>query len=1454
MKRALTLLFLISFSFALKAQNSSAGTEFWLSYLSNNDTILNKVKDSLKLYISAAEATSFKVSIPNKNYSASYSVGNNSTVMVIIPLHLGYISTFEAVDKKGILLTSVLPVSVFSMHNMRESTDGTIILPWSSIPLQPLYVSSNLDGPNDDIVLVAGEDNTKITCTPTGFTKGGKPINIPFSLTLNRGEVYQVEGINLSGTLIQVTNKKRLAVFSGNRNGALLCGSMGHLYEQLLPETLLDTSYLITPFLAQAGYFLRIVPLDTATDIRYDGILYKNVSRKKPLQILVTSETGNYISGNKKFQCFQNLYGSGCNSYFNNLFGDPSFVAIVSHKRLCETSRFSTMGSFNIQDHFVNIIVKKGSENEAYLDNVKIDYREFRSFSNYAGYSYAALKINPGNHLIECIKGHIAVCYGMGSTESYAFSAAFRTQYPDFAFSDSLVKTDCANKLIYKQFRALSTVGLKQVNWDFGDGYTGTGTLVNHTYSGTGNYVVKAYSLDNLGNKDTFIRTVSASWPLFNPVSDRTDCGIDSAFFTVRDPYFKNITWANKIKKQSYSLYDPGKVIVTATDISGNCKFSDSAWFSRTVMRANPIIDSAKNCLRINTIKFDDSSRISGQPLLKAWIIPDYDIWYNKVNFNVKFRDTGKYKVYFDYYAKDCKIKVENTIGIYPNAKVFPKPDNNFFCSGETIKLYDSSQIVSGKIKKVKWIFFDKTSIISDSNITHKKMFYNKRVAARIFTYITISDHNCQDTVTHQIYMRPTPVANFVNDKDTLQCVKNPEWTFTNTTPDVKDSVPYNWSINNGKKSLDTIYFKWDAGNGTTGTTRSLNKIKYNAEGRYKVTLYATTEFACADTIEKFFSIVNAPDAAFKIGDSIQCDRTNLYNFTNKSVGKYMKYSWEYGNGKKSIAQNIDSVHYTTTGKIKIKLKVYSTFSACKPDSNEQIILINKTPVPDFTINDSEQCIKGNLFLFTNTSERYVNGTKTLWNVNGLTDTNFVKKSLTLQNQNVVKQKITLTIKDPIGCSDSITKWISTLKMPFLDVTVNDTLQCNKNNYFAIDAQMDTGEKNKWEVDQKLLFSNTDKIKLNSLSEGVKEIKFIKTGVNGCIDTLIKKIEILPAAIAEITSNYDTLCYSSNSFDIKTKAYADKDKISNSIFKINDKIIAGGPDYPNTTFPTPGTYKVVYEFVTENGCIDSSIKKLVVLKEPELALKRDTTCLGESSIFTTIQLTGDPIKKWQWEFGNGESASGPDAGKYKYPSAGSYDITLKASDAHGCNIPLNISEGAVVYPLPDASFSYALNPGIRDTVQYLFKANSINSLSKYSWQFPFGNANRSDTILNITETIDGYAKLTIKNQYGCVNTSEKYILLLPADFSVYIPTAFSPNDDGLNDKFSTSSVKSISDYKMLIFNRWGDLVFTEVNPGKGWDGNYMGTQCTEGVYMYRISFKHTNGKSYNFSGTVTLLR
>jgi gliding motility-associated-like protein len=101
-------------------------------------------------------------------------------------------------------------------------------------------------------------------------------------------------------------------------------------------------------------------------------------------------------------------------------------------------------------------------------------------------------------------------------------------------------------------------------------------------------------------------------------------------------------------------------------------------------------------------------------------------------------------------------------------------------------------------------------------------------------------------------------------------------------------------------------------------------------------------------------------------------------------------------------------------------------------------------------------------------------------------------------------------------------------------------------------------------------------------------------------------------------------------------------------------------------------------------------------------------------------------------------------------------------------------------------------------------------------------------------------------------TSVSNIAEVVPTMSLYVPDAFTPNGDGINDTFGISG-EAVKTFDMRIYDRWGELLFESENASTQWDGNYKGKKVPQGVYVYQLSAQAISGEHAARKGTVTVV-
>lgn len=289
------------------------------------------------------------------------------------------------------------------------------------------------------------------------------------------------------------------------------------------------------------------------------------------------------------------------------------------------------------------------------------------------------------------------------------------------------------------------------------------------------------------------------------------------------------------------------------------------------------------------------------------------------------------------------------------------------------------------------------------------------------------------------------------------------------------------------------------------------------------------------------------------------------------------------------------------------------------------------------------------------------------------------------------------------------------------------------------------------------------------------------------------------------------------------------------------------------------TTTTTYTVTVTDGCTTPAVSAVTMVEVNALPVVSFTPipasgCAPLEVFFDNGTVTTTPGAFYTWHFGDNTNSNDFEP-LHLYTEPGSYTVTLKALSAEGCMQTLTVPNAVVVYPVPVASFratppiATILNPliGFTDT------GHGANS-----WWWDFGDQSPLNTEQNPSHSYPATGLyeviLYVQNQYGCRDTARGQVVIEGVS-TVYIPNAFSPNNDGINDYFNVQGI-GLDAVEMSIYNRWGQIVFTSDNTAKGWDGFdlYSGTQCPIGVYVYKVTVKSFKGDTREYTGRVTLVK
>lgn len=225
-----------------------------------------------------------------------------------------------------------------------------------------------------------------------------------------------------------------------------------------------------------------------------------------------------------------------------------------------------------------------------------------------------------------------------------------------------------------------------------------------------------------------------------------------------------------------------------------------------------------------------------------------------------------------------------------------------------------------------------------------------------------------------------------------------------------------------------------------------------------------------------------------------------------------------------------------------------------------------------------------------------------------------------------------------------------------------------------------------------------------------------------------------------------------------------------------------------------------------------------------------------------------------WDLGD-QTTSTQQVISHTYYTPGVYTIQLTGTNANGCTGSASQTGTVTVYPMPNAAFSSSPDPNTFGNSIISFTDLSTG-VSAWNWNFGDGtgiSANQNPSY-SYASPGDYTVTLIISTDKGCLDTATKNITIYSLD-GIYIPNAFSPNGDGLNETFGVFGL-GFSNPEMTIFNRYGAVIYKTNSSQPRWNGKMNGTgkNCNSGNYIYIISLTDNFGKRQTYKGNVLLIR
>ena len=1414
---------------------SNKGKEFWISY-SYHVGMSGGGNPVMTLYITSDVNTNYAVEIYGVSTLQSGTITAGQVVTATIP-------TSCFINNEGLFTGRTIRVitdknSVVYAYITRSAVSGaTVCLPTPVLGKE--YYSTNFTqisnelNSNSFFTIIAVEDNTAVEITPASNTKNGWVGGNTYTVNLNKGQIYQVmgtvngtNGSDLTGSLIKSvasgsTGCKRIAVFSGSGKISIGCGATAgtsdNLYQQLYPTGSWGLKYLTIPSYNRPTNFYRIIRKTASTNVYLNGTLIPGGSFTNNYYQF-SNTTPNVITATEPISVAQYFTTQGCSG--NLAPYDPDMIMLnpVEQNINNVTLVSSNLAAPSNQQHHLHVIMRNGGTgiSSFKLDGVPVSPASWVIHPGDPSYSYLYMpNVSQGYHKLTCDSGFNGLAYGYADAESYGYSAGANVkdlyQFVSIINQYATVNFPATCKNTPFHFRIVLPYQPTQIQWVFGS------------------------ALNALG------------------ISDITDNspGFDSTW-VVNGRTVYRFSLPTQYNIPAIGTY-PVKVVAN-NPTSDGCSGVQEIDYDLQVF--NPPIAgfnfNSNGCVT-SPINFIDTSNTGGRQIIQwNWNFGDAST-SSVQNPSHTYTSPGSYSPALSVITDiGCVSDIATKNIILTQLPVANFSNSLPSCAGKAITFNDLSTVSGGSaIAKWFWDFGDGSPIVtatSNTSQTHTYTFPgNYNVTLKVETAT-----GCQSIVfSKSITINQIPAASFLFGN---ACLPNANMQFTDQSGSNDPTHPQ-------------ITYQWDFGDGSTSTIQNPSHV-FASTGPFNVSLTATNFWGCTNTATKNVNTIYAePQAAFVA--PVQVCMGSPANFTDQStvIGSTVaQWLWNFGDATTSALQN-PVKNYTVAGTYTVTLTITSA-AGCISTAATKTVIVNALPTASFNTS-TPACATKDITFTDASSPNSGNLSKWTWNFGDGNNAVLNSAAPFIHNYtNPGTYNVTLQVETNKGCvSTVITKPITINEIPHAGFISPEVCLTDPSAPFIDTSKISTGNIAAWQWnfgDANANAGNPNTSTLQNPSHryslvGNYTATLIVTSNNGCMDTISQSFTVngsLPLANFTV-QNANALCSNqtatitdASSVDfgniVKTEIYWDW--TNDPTVKTIDDVPAPGKLYTHTypEFGTPATKTVTVRMISYSGisCLNVLTKTITLLATPILRFDVLNEVCSNAPSFQITQasitngLTGTGIFS-----GPGVSPSGlfnPNTA-----TAGVHTIRYTFTAANNCSS--YIEQTIAVNPTPNA-LAGPDKTVLEGGVVQLTPALNAGFPVTYTWTPPTGlnNPNAPDPLASPVDDITYTMKVT--SDKGCTSSDQVFVKVLKKP---EIPNIFSPNGDGIHDRWVIAFLETYPGCTVEVFNRYGQRIYYTVGYTTPWDGTINGKPVPVGTYYYIVDPKNGRQKQ---AGYVDIVR
>ncbi len=993
---------------------------------------------------------------------------------------------------------------------------------------------------------------------------------------------------------------------------------------------------------------------------------------------------------------------------------------------------------------------------------------------------------------------------------------------------------------------SISLTGTGGVSYVWSNGTGTVGNTAAFSPSSPGTFTLTATGSNGCIDTEQIIITQNITAPTAaitnNTSATQLTCTLTSISLTATGG--GTYSWSNGTSvvgtTANLTVTTPGTYTVTVTSSTNGCTATSATIITQNITAPTAGISSLPNpaVLTCNTTNIALTASGGGS---YSWISAGTNLG---TQANISVTTPGTYTVTVTgtngCTATASTIVSQNTTA--PTAAIASAPATSVLtCSTTTINLTASGG--------TSYSWSNGTTIVGTSAILAV-------TSPGTYTVTVISSNGCTSTANSSITQNITaPVAGILNN--------------SNTTVLTCTQTSISFTANGG------VAYSWSNGTSVVGTAAALS---ITAPGTYTVT--ATAANGCTDAEQLVITQnIAAPTASITNGSTttiLDCNTTNI----TLTAGGGVSYSWS--NGTANLGSNA-ALQVTTAGTFLV------TATAANGCTDTESITITSQANTNPTFTQIAAICAGGIINLPSTSNNGVNGSwSPATNLNATTTYTFTPStglcantatmtvtvnpypSITAVNDTIcagstgtITTQINLVggtytwvgsantlanlsvtpantnsytvIYTLAGCSDTAFAQILVNPVPVAQVQ-NATICAGQTGILIASANLPNGQ---------FLWANgstNDTISLNPLSTTSQSVTYSLAGCTSIPVSATLTVNPVPS----ISMNNQTICFGD---PVTMQAVANPA----GTYYWGPNAVQG---IASNTF-TPSQDSTIQVFNILNGCSSDTIQADITVLPLPISTFSANVLQGCAPLNVNFSADVSNNTSYAWQTSNQLTANGPQA-NLEFDINGSFTVSLTAT-LNGCTSTTTISNMIAVDNYPIAAFEPSSQLFTEPNQSLSFWNSSVGATS-YLWNFGDGGSSNDEAPTHLFE-VENEGTTVVLYAYsnlGCVDTASFYIGFDPG-LVYYIPNTFTPDGDQFNQTFLpifTSGIDAFN-YQLLIYNRWGEVIFESLNPQTGWDGSFgvQGNPAQNGTYTYLITIKVPSvDKRQAIKGHVNLIR